>query len=249
MTTIVPATAAGSAAASPRRERRGSIEPVLLLLSAALLAISGLLPWWSESETLGGSTWTQTFSPLWGVSGECTPSCPTFGTGPPLGPIQGTHTLASLGMAQTGLLYLAALGVTVTALALVLAALVAQRFETDPPNRTAPPRAGRRLLTLGAVVTGIGAAALPVLQPIALRNDTMSKFTSENAWTASPSPETSFWGACTRGAYNGLCASGWSATWGPDWGWIALLLALALIVVVLWTRRGRAAEPEPASPG
>ena len=235
-------------APSPRR-RRSSVdnaEVVLLVAAVALMALSLLLPWWSESQansvyTSETSTWD--YSPITGVTGTCLPACSPPAGGPPVGPFQGTRTFGSLGLNETATLYGVALGLGVVGMAsaaLVLAVSLA-----------APLRARLRASALLTAIVGSSLASglVASLQPVMLRMDNAAVSSDHGAWTAAPSPETSFWGSCSPGPANGICTSGWSVSWGPGVGWYmigaaALVLMAVALLPLLRARRSRA----PAAP-
>jgi hypothetical protein len=217
----------------------------LLLAVVVLLSISVVSPWWYETEVPSGpnaDTSTQTYSPLSGVTGTCATGCSPFFTGPPVGPVQGTHSFGSLGLNETAILYDASLSLVVVGLAGGVATLAVMIGR--------PPRDRRRFPLLGlTLVATVLASGLPAaLQPVTLRAD-VATFLPNSTWTAAPSPETSFWGSCTPGPWNGVCSSGWATTWGPDAGWYMIAVAGTLLVVVsflLW-RKGRV--PDSAAKG
>ena len=212
----------------------------LLTVVFLLLGISLVLPWWTETQVgAGGDRSTQVYAPLTGVTGTCSPACNTFGFGPPLGPIQGTKSFSSLGLNRTATLYFAGVG-------LVLVGLVGSALAllTLPLKPSSTPRPGRgRLhflsLSFALLATSAASAALAAFQPLAFRADSSAAFGPNDAWTASPSPETSFWGSCASGPTNGICASGWSVSWGPDVGWYLITLAAIILVAIVLLRLRR----------
>jgi hypothetical protein len=204
----------------------------LLLAVIVTLVLALLTPWWSESEAFGTNNWSQNFSPLTGVTGECSPSCGPFNSGPPVGPIEGTQSFSSLGLNQTEQLYDVSLVLVGVGLASTCLTLVFGRVSANQGSSLRRERIATLSLSVALLALALGSTLLPVLQPTALRADTLGKFTAHNAWTASPSPETSFWGGCSVGQYNGACASGGSAIWGPGPGWYLLVVAVALLIVL-----------------
>ena len=234
-----------SKAGTPHPRRKVSAETVLLLGVVVLLALSLILPWWSETEVgqgPGAVTSTQEYSPFSGVTGSCTPGCSPFFTGPPVGPIQGTHSFSSLGLNQTSILYDVGLGLIFTGLVATVLLLAVAR-----PRPVVPPVSGRArrrmlLLILAIVTVTLSSVTLAALQPATFRSDTMATFGPHDQWTAAPSPETSFWGSCSVGPASGICASGWSVSWGPGLGWDAITAAALVLVAVqllAWNRTRR----------
>lgn len=219
-----------------------------MIVASVLLAASLALPWWSETEVFGPDTWVQELSPLTGVTARCSPSCGALDEGPPTGPLQGTYTFSAVGLSDTGLVYAGALGLIVVGLAASVAGLVAMWSERDRSPSSRWERVRAVSLRVALLTVGAGTALLPVLQPAALRADTIGKLSSGSAWVASPSPETSFLGACVRGQFHGVCASGGSASWGPGAGWVLLLVATALLLVVAVREASRWASSRPPPP-
>jgi hypothetical protein len=223
-----------------------------LVVVVLLLVLSLILPWWSETESIasfpGSSSWTQSYSPFNGVTGVCSLTCPPpYLSEPPLGPVVGTKSFASLGLNQTADLYLAILVLVLAAIACTVATL-AIRFSTRAGSRSPRrARAGALALSSALLTTAAGSIALATLQPITLRADSMAAFGPRAPWTASPSPEVSFWGGCSVGPANGICASGWSVSWGPGAGWYLIIAAAAVLVVLhlLRTRHARSGEATP----
>lgn len=220
------------APAPPRRRSRFDIAAAVLLAAAViLLALSLAFPWWSESLVGPGSnplTSTQDYSPISGVTGTCSPRCSPSTGGPPLGPFQGTMTFSSAGLNDTAALYGGVLGLGVIGMAGAALALVT--------SLTTSLRARLRTsaLLVAIVASALGCGLLACLQPVAYRTDTAATFSEHGAWTVAPSPETSFWGSCSPGPSNGICASGWSVSWGPGLGWFMIAAAaLALMAVAL----------------
>lgn len=206
--------------------------------------MAAFLPWWSESETLGEQTWAQSYSPISGITGTCAPNCQTIFTYPD-GPIYGTRSFASVEMNRTAGLYETSLGLAFAGAGIAVLCLLAWVL---PRRGPASPRVRllRRVLPiLSPISVAVGAALLPIFQPSTVSADLASWFyvTSSispgDPWVPSPSPETSFWGSCVRGPYNGLCESGATASWGPGVGWDLLLAALGLMFVsmLLFSRR------------
>jgi len=236
----------GPTASVPRPHLpRGTV--VLLAATLVVIAVALVLPWWSETEVFGPSTWTQAFSPLTGVTAGCSPTCGPLDFGPPSGPLQGTSSFSSVGLDDTGILYLTSLGLVLAGAALIgiaIAMSVPGSKEFSSPRGL---RTGTALLSVALLAVAVGAALLPALQPSALRADTTSKLSEGNAWTAAPSPETSFLGGCQPGPFHGTCASGGSANWGPGPGWVLLVVAAALLIVVL-LRNGPGPERPAADP-
>jgi hypothetical protein len=214
--------------ATTRPGRRGS---VVLAVAVVVLAASLALPWWSASETFGGESWDQTYSPLGGVVGVCAPSCGAFDVGPPTGPIAGRHSFSGLGLNETGVLYEATLGLVVAGLGTGALALVLALREREAAGSLRSRRLGLRALAAAVALAGVATATLAILQPYTLRADTDHRLSQGSTWTASPSPETSFFGACSRGVDHGLCTSGGSAIRGPDWGWMLLVAAVVLLAI------------------
>jgi hypothetical protein len=184
------------------------------------------------------------------VSGSCSPACPAFGPAPPLGPLQGRHSLSSVGLGRTGELYTSVLALTLVGAAAGIAALVVPTVGRGPEARPRSRRLPVALIAVALLSTAVAASLPPLLQPSAMRADTVAEFSGASAWTASPSPETSFWGSCTRGVDSGLCASGGSAQWGPGLGWVLLLAATLLLLGLLLraSRRPRIATAPASAP-
>lgn len=239
---------AGTARPAPTRRRWMSLG--LLIVVVALLGVSLVLPWWSESQVSpDGVRSTQDYAPLTGVTGTCSPACSAFLTGPPIGPIVGTHSFSSLGLNRTATLYYATVGLVWVGL--VGSAVAAGTLPSKPS--LSPDRRRSRFhivsLSLALLATSAACAALAAVQPMAFRADTAATFAPNAAWTASPSPETSFWGSCVPGPTNGICASGWSATWGPGLGWFLIAVAAVVLVLVLLLRiRRPPRSPPPSAP-
>lgn len=211
------------------RRRTGAWSVVVVLLLAAALA----LPWWSETEVFGPDTFAQEFSPLTGVTAKCSPSCGALDSGPPSGPLQGTNSFSSVGLHDTELLYAASMGLVLAGMLLTAMALAMALRSSRGVGSPRHPRARVTVVGIALLSVAVGAALLPALQPAALRADTIQRLSGGSVWTASPSPETSFIGACQQGPFNGVCASGGSAAWGPGVGWILLVAAVVVLVVVL----------------
>ena len=214
-----------------------------------MLATALIFPWWSETESSAGSRWIQSYSALTGVTGTCRPECPSFGYGPPLGPINGRESFVAAGLNETGMLYTVVLGLVAAGMAGTIAVTVYRWWSRET---TGPDRRRRVVLLHSFALAGAaaGAALLPLVQSMTLRADTLRMpLNGGDAWTASPSPETSFWGSCSAGTYHGLCASGGSAEWGPGLGWVVLLAAVVILAVLLvrTTHVDEAApSPDPA---
>lgn len=225
-----PSPIVPSASGRPRRAARpGS---AILLSAVVIAAVALFLPWWGATEAVAGETWTQTFSPITGVSGSCASLCPGFNPGPPSGPLQGQRSFSALGLNATGVIYELAFAL---ALAGVVSGLLAFAVAPSWNGVGKSPRRNRLRAALESVALAglaLGTAVLPLFQPAALRSDTGSTYAGPVSWTPSPSPETSFWGGCSPGATHGLCASGWSASWTPGVGWALLVLAVILLVAL-----------------
>jgi hypothetical protein len=219
----------------PSRRPLGGWRTTTTLVAVAILLVASLaLPWWSEREVFGDLTWEQEFSIWTGISGSCRPSC---GLLVDQFPVNGTRSFANAGLHQTGDLYLAEAAFVVAAAVLTaLAALLTRRT-------TGEGRPALRWRRIAMFATAAAVVALPVGQPLTLTADTSGSFGSGALWTPSPSPETSFWGGCLRG-FNGLCASGGSAAWGPALGWDLIALAFVLLVVLEVARLRRGAKAE-----
>lgn len=219
------------------------------MASAALWAGSAFLPWWAESESFGSEQWVQRFSPWSGVTGSCTPGCDYFGSGPPTGPIHGTSSFAALGLTHLGLLYH-------VSLILLLVGAAAAAIAAIPLLRAggvAPPGASGRLpryfRPFALLCGALAASLLAILQPGVLNADVTAKFSGASQWTASPSPETSFWGGCVAGPTHGACAGGGSAVWGPGLGWDLMVVGVGVLVYLLLRYRSRpVGQPSPNSP-
>jgi hypothetical protein len=247
MTAEPPVEASGSTI--PGRvggPRRRPIAAILVAVAIVALAASVVLPWWSESESYGGSVWVQTYSPIFGVHGSCSPGCGAFDEGPPFGPVSGTESFSTLGLNRTAELYTASLVLLFAALALAAAGIATGLASTQSARID---RGQRFCVAAAALSAGASGALLAALQPDALRADTIGRFSGGSTWTASPSPETSFLGGCARGVDQGLCASGGSAVWGPSYGWILVVAGTALLAVafVKLSRRGSSRSPGPRS--
>ena len=235
--------------------RRSRAETILLGTVVILLVLALILPWWTETESdtylPGGTSSTQSYSPITGVTGVCSSACPPFFPGPPLGPVEGTKSFSSLHLNQTANLYLAALVLVFVALAFSATALATSvgRPSLGPSHRRA--RIQTFSLAAALLATAIATIALAAFQPTAFRADTIAAFGPNTAWTASPSPEVSFWGSCSVGPANGICASGWAMSWGPDSGWYLLLGAVLALVVIHLIRIRRLPSPavEPSGSG
>jgi len=237
---------AGSTPGPTRVPPRGGLgsdtaKAVLFGVAIALLALSLVFPWWSESAAnpmSASETSTQEYSPITGVTGTCSPGCTPAEEGPLPGPFQGIKTFSSLGLNETGALYEGVLGLTIIGMASAALALVAPF--------AAPLRARlRSFAPLAAIVaSALASGLLAALQPVAYRMDNAATFEDHGAWTAAPSPQTSFWGSCSPGPSNGICTSGWSDSWGPGLGWYlvvgaALVLMAIALLPVLRARRSR----------
>lgn len=230
--------------ASPRRA--GRREAALVVAAVVLLGVALALPWWSEATRFGPITEVESYSPWTGVTVACSPTCSSLTFTP--APTAGVNSFESMGLSETALLYRVALGLAVLAVAAGAGSLVPLR---NIQRTAGAVRSGvRALLPLGisATAAAAGSALLPLLQPLTLSRDLIARFYPGNEWIASPSPESSFWGACTPGRDNGVCASGGTVSWGPGLGWFLLLVATVLLVVALLrsTRRARPADG-PAS--
>lgn len=218
------------------------LEWVTALLAVILLAAAVFLPWWMESETEGNQSYAQTFSPLNGVAGSCTPACPAYAPGP------ATGAFSKVGLNATGELYQASLACVVVGVLALIAGIVTTRPSSNPPADSRRARWGVILREIALLATAAGASLLPLLQPGTLNSDASRTF--GDAWTASPSPETSFWGGCSAAQNIGTCAYGGSAVWGPALGWDLLVVATILLVALLvLTSRRRRAPPPQVSPG
>lgn len=239
--------------AGPSR-RRGLLETAMLVSAAALVVASLALPWWGETEHLGPNEWSQTFSPLTGITGSCQPGCNVLvGGGPPTGPISGRHSFSAVYLNRTGEMYEIALAIAVVggaaALATAAVPLVVRRAGSGP----SAARLGRGMLSVALVALALAPGLLAALQPAAMRSDTIARFSGPSGWTASPSPETSFWGSCSPGPHNGVCDGGGPVSWGPGLGWFALVGAAALVLIVALRRSLRppsattALSPPPPS--
>ncbi len=231
------------------RPPRSSVrwEAALLIAGVIVLGSALALPWWSENATYGPLTDAQTFSPWNGVTVACAPTCGGLAGAPEPNP--GVNSFGSLGLVDTALLYDVCLG-------LLLAAMVAAAISTAQLRFYGGGRGGvpRRPLDrlprmLSVVTSAAGAAILPLLQPFTLRQDLIGRFFGASQWTATPSPESSFWGACTPGPYSGLCASGGSATWGPGLGWMLMVVGVALLLSALTQRGRRGSRARPTNLG
>ncbi len=225
----------------------GRWEAALLVSGVVVLGLALALPWWSETATYGPLTDAQTFSPWNGVTVACAPSC--GGLSDPPEPNPGVNSFDSLGLVDTALLYDVCLG-------LLLAAMVAAALSTVQLKAHGGGRGSvtRRPLDrvpglLSVVTSAVGAGILPLLQPVTLRQDLVDRFFGASQWTASPSPESSFWGACAPGPYSGLCASGGSATWGPGLGWMLMVVGVALLLAALTQRGRRGSRARPTDLG
>jgi len=247
--TRAPEVIPGRSSAPPKKRGRVSGPGMLLIVVVLLLGVSLVVPWWSETEVGPGPEGvrsTQSYAPLAGVMGTCSPSCPAYETGPPIGPIQGAKSFSSLGLNRTATLYYAGLGLVTIGLAGTALAVVTlpARVATSGPRG----RFHTVFLSVALLATVAASAALACLQPIAFRADASSTFSPSTAWTASPSPETSFWGSCVPGPTNGVCASGWSVAWGPGPGWYLITIAAVVLMAVLFLRsRGARGPPAPPS--
>jgi hypothetical protein len=222
----------------------------MLIFVVVLLALSPFLPWWSETETGQGfppSTSTQNFSPLNGVTGVCSPSCSTIFTGPPTGPVQGTKSFSQLKLNQTGELYEVTFAFVIVGLISSVLTLVTGWTRAGGTVSARRARIHGWLLNAALAATALGSVLLAWAQPAALRSDAAG-FSGPGAWTPSPSPETSFWGGCSPGPSNGICASGWSVSWGPGLGWDLTTLALLVLAVVQVLRILRFREQSVAAP-
>jgi len=213
----------------------------MLVAALVLLVLSLGLPWWSETLTASGpsaATSSQSYSPISGVAGTCSPACSSLAGNPPLSPFQGTKSFGSVGLNETGALYAGILGVVIIGIASVVIALVAS-FVGPIRSRL------RASAVLAAIVASVLACGLLAsLQPLTYRTDHLAWLSDHGAWTVAPSPETSFWGSCAPGPSSGICASGWSVSWGPGPGWYliaaaALVLMAIVLVPVLRARRSR----------
>jgi len=238
----------GTAPAPSKRRGRPRGPTILLIVVVLLLGASLVLPWWSETELApgpdGGQS-TQNYAPFSGVTGSCSPACPAYESGPPVGPIQGTKSFASIGLNRTATLYYSGAGLVLAGLAgSALAAVTLPARAGLPSGRT---RTHRVCLVLALLATAAASAILASLQPLAFRADVTAAFAPNASWTASPSPETSFWGSCAPGPTNGICASGWSVAWGPGLGWYMITLAAVVLMVVILLRMRRSLVP-PGQP-
>jgi hypothetical protein len=227
--------------ATKARPPRGTVAGLVVVVVLLVAALA--LPWWSETEVFGPDTFAQQFSPFTGVTGTCSPSCGGLDLGPPTGPLRGTNSFSSVGLHDTEILYVASLGLVLAGLLLTVAALAMLRGTSKGTWSVRHPRARVTVVSVALLGVAVGAALLPALQPAALRADTVQKLSDGSAWTASPSPETSFIGACQRGPFNGVCASGGSAAWGPGLGWILLVAAAVVLIVVLLRETGPPMAP------
>jgi len=240
----------GSSGAPPGKLRRGPVPAILLIVVVLLLGFSLVLPWWSETQQSpgpNGEQSTQNYSPLTGVTGSCSPACSPFEPGPPLGPIQGTRSFSSVGLNRTATLYYAGVGLVLNGLVGGALALITLPTAVAPPSRQI--RFHTAFLTLALLASAGASAAVACLQPIAFQGDVSATLSPNSAWTASPSPETSFWGSCVPGPTNGICASGWSVAWGPGPGWYLITMAAVVVMVVLLLRMRRGRVPPPPATG
>jgi len=239
---MVESPEAAPASAGPAT-RSARTTGVLLAVALVVLVAALVLPWWSETEVFGPVTWVQEFSPFTGVRASCAPSCGALDFGPPTGPLQGTSSFSSVGLHDTGILYEISLGLVVAGVACTGAAIALWGLSSKGSGSSRRSRAWVVAGTAALLSVAVGAALLPALQPSALRADTVAKLSAGGVWTASPSPETSFIGECQRGAFNGVCASGGSATWGPGIGWLLLVVATGVLILVLVRNVPRGERP------
>ena len=231
-----------------RRRPAVSVHEALLVAAIVALGLSVALPWWSETQVSpgpGSVTSTQNYSPLTGVTGSCSPECSPFFTAPPVGPFQGTHSFRSVGLNQTATLYNVCLALVVLGAAGSAVALLA--IASQQPRR----RFRAAALVCALAASALACGLLASLQPSMFSHDVSSTFSQSGSWTATPSPETSFWGACSPGPANGICASGWSASWGPGLGWFMIVAGTVLLLTTCLLLVARPRQPvarDPNSP-
>ncbi len=222
--------------APERRRHPVRWEAALWVAGVVVLGSALALPWWSETVRYGPIDQGQTFSPWNGVTVTCAPSCGSYAFSTEASP--GVKSFGSFGLVDTALLYEASLGLLLVAMVAAGISAAQLRSLGGFARRTRLGHLERVPSLLSVVASVVGASILPLLQPFAMRQDLIVRFFGVSQWTASPSPESSFWGACDPGPYSGLCASGGSATWGPGFGWWLMVVGVGLLLAAL-TQRGR----------